>query len=134
MNAYETLGVRPGASAEEIKKAYHRLAHQHHPDKGGSLTKMKEINAAYNEIKDGKGGGGRTTDDPFTGFNYEDIFRKYKEQSEQASNFYQNFYNDEFLKKTTKIKIDKLIHELVLLNARHPDMKVRQILKQKFNL
>jgi molecular chaperone DnaJ len=45
---YKILGVAKGASEEEIKKAYRRLAHQHHPDKaGGSDAKFKEVNEAY---------------------------------------------------------------------------------------
>lgn len=45
---YESLGVPKGASQDEIKKAYRKLAHQHHPDKGSSSAdKFKEINEAY---------------------------------------------------------------------------------------
>ncbi|NQU82657.1 MAG: molecular chaperone DnaJ [Parcubacteria group bacterium] len=45
---YSLLGVEKGASAEEIKKAYRKLAHQHHPDKkGGDEAKFKKINEAY---------------------------------------------------------------------------------------
>lgn len=45
---YEVFGVSRGASAEEIKAAFRKLAHQHHPDKaGGNAEKFKEINEAY---------------------------------------------------------------------------------------
>src|ERR1043166_9634800 len=52
---YTTLGVSRGASADEIKKAYRKLAHQHHPDKsGGDEAKFKEINEAYQVLSDQK--------------------------------------------------------------------------------
>jgi molecular chaperone DnaJ len=45
---YKTLGVEKTAGADEIKKAFLKLAHQHHPDKnGGKDDKFKEINEAY---------------------------------------------------------------------------------------
>ena len=45
---YTILGVPRNASQEEVKKAYRKLAHQHHPDKqGGNEAKFKEINEAY---------------------------------------------------------------------------------------
>ncbi len=50
---YEVLGVKKDASADEIKKAFRRLAVQHHPDKeGGDETKFKEANEAYDVLKD----------------------------------------------------------------------------------
>lgn len=44
---YTILGVPRNASEDEIKKAYRKLAHKYHPDKGGSSEKFKEINEAY---------------------------------------------------------------------------------------
>lgn len=45
---YNTLGVSKNASAEEIKQAFRKKAHQYHPDKsGGDEAKFKEINEAY---------------------------------------------------------------------------------------
>ena len=49
---YNTLGVQPNASEAEIKKAYRKLAMQHHPDKGGDQAKFKEITAAYEILSD----------------------------------------------------------------------------------
>ncbi len=47
MDYYEILGVTKQASQDEIKKAFHKLAHKYHPDKGGDEKKFKEINEAY---------------------------------------------------------------------------------------
>jgi molecular chaperone DnaJ len=79
---YEALGVGKTASADEIKKAFRRLAVQHHPDKeGGDETKFKEINEAYEVLKDenkrkrydqfghaGVGTSAASGGDPFSGF------------------------------------------------------------------
>lgn len=51
-NYYEVLGVKKDASADEIKKAFRRLARKHHPDAGGSEEKFKEINEAYEVLSD----------------------------------------------------------------------------------
>lgn len=47
---YEILGVSKSASQDEIKKAFHKLAHKHHPNKGGDENKFKEINEAYQTL------------------------------------------------------------------------------------
>ncbi len=49
---YEILGVSKDASADEIKKAFRRAAIEHHPDRGGDEAKFKEINEAYEVLKD----------------------------------------------------------------------------------
>ena len=59
-SAYDTLGLKVGASKDEIEKAYRAMARMYHPDKVTSLApeymeiaerRMKEINAAYQELK-----------------------------------------------------------------------------------
>lgn len=49
---YNILGVAKNASADEIKRAFRKLSHQHHPDKGGNTEKFKEINEAYQILSD----------------------------------------------------------------------------------
>ena len=61
-NPYEVLGVREGASEEEIKRAYKELVKKYHPDQYAdnpladlAQEKMKEINDAYNFLMRNKG-------------------------------------------------------------------------------
>lgn len=75
---YEILGVSKDASADEIKKAFRRAAVEHHPDRGGDEAKFKEINEAYEVLKDtskrqrydqfGHAGVGGASGNPFGGF------------------------------------------------------------------
>jgi len=83
---YQTLGIPKTASPDEIKKAFYKLAAQHHPDKPtGNEAKFKEVNEAYQVLSDsqkraqydqfgsngpqmgGFGGGGGN---PFGGFDF----------------------------------------------------------------
>jgi molecular chaperone DnaJ len=77
---YEVLGVGKAASADEIKKAFRRAAVQHHPDRGGDEAKFKEVNEAYEVLKDPSKrqrydqfghagvGGSASGGNPFSGF------------------------------------------------------------------
>ena len=51
-NFYMILGVEKTASTSDIKKAYRTLALIHHPDKGGDPEKFKQINRAYELLRD----------------------------------------------------------------------------------
>jgi molecular chaperone DnaJ len=74
-NYYEILGVDKKASKDDIKKAFRKLAHEHHPDKtGGDATKFKEASEAYSVLSDDKKRTeydtyGRTFDTGAGGFN-----------------------------------------------------------------
>jgi molecular chaperone DnaJ len=91
-NYYDILGVSKGASADEIKRAFRKKAHEHHPDKGnGNAEKFKEVNEAYQVLSDeqkrqqydqygqtfdqaarngGGGFGGQPGGNPFGGFDF----------------------------------------------------------------
>jgi molecular chaperone DnaJ len=72
---WKVLGVKPGSSDEEIKKAYHSLVKKYHPDRFQDAAakelaneKLKEVNQAYDEIS---GGGGSSYSSPGgSGANY----------------------------------------------------------------
>jgi molecular chaperone DnaJ len=74
---YDVLGVKKDASADEIKKAFRRAAVEHHPDRGGDEAKFKELNEAYEVLKDtdkrkrydqfGHAGVGGSSGNPFGG-------------------------------------------------------------------
>ena len=57
-NYYKVLGIEKGASKEEIKRAFRKLARKYHPDvnpdEGKSGEKFKEINEAYSLLNDDK--------------------------------------------------------------------------------
>lgn len=88
VDLYSVLGVSRGASQEEIKKAYRKLARQYHPDvnaEAGSADKFKEINLAYEVLSDRErrrqydafGTTSQGSDSPFAGAgfgNFSEIF------------------------------------------------------------
>lgn len=105
---YKVLGLQKGASKDEVKKAFRKLAAQHHPDKKtGDEEKYKEITEAYAVLGDEKkkaeydtygrafnGGGGGNAQAGFGGFNWADFAQQ--QQGGQGFEFdlgdiFQNF-------------------------------------------
>jgi DnaJ-class molecular chaperone len=52
MDYYATLGIVKTATPDEIKKAYRKLASQHHPDKGGDTAMFQKVEEAYRTLSD----------------------------------------------------------------------------------
>jgi len=103
---YKILGVEKNASKDDIKKAFRKLAHEHHPDKGnGNSEKFKEASEAYSVLSDdnkrkqydtfgsaGPGGfhsgqGGFSGGQGFGGFDFSSFTRQYQTQNGQAFEF-----------------------------------------------
>src|SRR5689334_9238809 len=76
-NPYKVLGVKHGANASEIKKAYRVLAKKLHPDApGGDAVRFQEVQEAYEQVKTGtwvpKGDGSPgSADNRYAGFTYQ---------------------------------------------------------------
>src|SRR3989344_6079137 len=100
---YKILGVEKGATEDDIKKAYRKLAHQFHPDKpSGNEQKFKEINEAYQilsnkekkaqydrfgQVFEGGSGSGAQGHKPFVGFGFDGSGFRWSGGGEEMGDF-----------------------------------------------
>ncbi len=105
---YKILGVAKNAPEEEIKKAYRKLAHQHHPDKkGGNAEEFKAINEAYQVLSnkekraqydkfgrvfDGSQGPQQGGQNPFSGFGFDVNFDPGMFEGMEGSDIFEAFF------------------------------------------
>ena len=86
---YKVLGVSPGASDEEIKRAYRRLAKKYHPDINPgdpvAAKKMQQVNAAYEQIKNPEK---NQRTDPFGGYHQQQSEGQYQQAAFQYIRFH----------------------------------------------
>lgn len=86
MDYYSRLGVNKQASQDEIKKAYKKLAMQHHPDRGGDQRIFQQINEAYDTLKDPQKRSQYDNPQPeinVNSQNFEDVFSQFFGQRRQ---------------------------------------------------
>ena len=110
MSYYDILGIDKDASMNDIKKAYKKLALEHHPDKGGDNNKFQEISNAYsilsNEDKRSEYDSKGNNNDNIPTIRY-----AYKTKKMNNTNYTLNIELKEVYfghKKTLQIKLNKL--------------------------
>jgi len=109
MDAYKILGVKRTDSKEDIKKAYRKLANEHHPDKGGEEAEFKKIKQAYEDIKSGKANQSQNTSRSYNFKTAADIY---------------NFYQSGNVRTTRSLKIQANIS---IANAINGGMQVLEV-------
>ena len=117
-DSYEVLGVARGASEEEIKAAYRRLAKRYHPDLNpGDPTaaqKMNEINQAYDQLKNPAAYAAQRPggyQNPYT------TYTTYRPQQEQDpfDFFFQGFYGQQSSRHTSRVRPFQILRTLLIV-------------------
>lgn len=93
-NYYKILELNNGASEDEIKKAYRRLAREHHPDKGGDKEHFQKIQQAYSALTNKESNENNINmadfnDDFMNIFNlHNNYYQHHQQQTKKPNHFY----------------------------------------------
>ena len=142
-DAYSTLGVQRGATDEEIKRAYRKLAAKHHPDKeGGDTAKFQEIQGAYETLSDpqkrqehdnpnpfGAGGSGPGGFEFHFGGGPQDIFSQFF--SQRGGN---PFHQQAQPRRNKDLRINITVTLASTLNEQQKTVSVQTTKNEKFNI
>lgn len=110
---YDILGVSRTASADELKRAYRKLAQQYHPDKGGDPARFKEVNEAYQVLSDPNkrqqydqfGATGVGSQGFGSGGRYEDIFRGGQGDMGGIGDIFESFFGQAFSQVQAEVQV-----------------------------
>lgn len=132
-NNWETLGVPPGTSAEDLEKAYKKLVKEHHPDLNpgneDAATRMKDINAAYTALKKGDTGEEHSQNAPGGPFGFGDIGEMFRQMHRQA-------FTNVTMQSVFNVPLDMLINggeyvfiydRVVIQNSRRVNQPIRKV-------
>jgi curved DNA-binding protein len=118
---YKILGIDKTASQDEVKKAFRKLAHEHHPDKkGGNDAKFKEASEAYSVLGDPEkrkqydqfgsnmGGGGGFNPQDFGGFDFSGFQGGFNGQNVEfdLGDIFSTFFGGGRMRKGKSIRVD----------------------------
>lgn len=136
MSHYDTLGIKPGATDEEIKSAYRKLAMKHHPDRGGDAKEFVKIQSAYNDLMKGIGRQSARTQSSsgFRGWDRpnasEDFRRAWAESMKQQG----SFYHEGLSERVDKLKAETMIIQLKNFERQYPRWNLKDRIRKEFNL
>jgi hypothetical protein len=115
--ALEVFNIDTVPSEEELKTMYKKLAIQNHPDKGGSVEKMKSINQAYDVLKVSKGGYSSSS----SNYDWNEINAKWKAINERHFENMNKMFEESYNEKTVIDYLQQFTTDPLTIKTEAPD-------------